>query len=336
MARASIGGLLRLRNVISCAIVLASVANAYSGECRALIVSGDPGMDGRFAENFDRWAREWEKMLSSTYGFKTQQVRVLTSPAREPLDKEFKPKPALMSVSAENQATRDNVIGELAKIVRASGAADQVVLVVIGHAYQSEGTGKISLPGRDLADVDLVETIKTLKAKQFLFFNMAPDGPGWAKALAGKGRLTMVANVKQSAPYFSEFLLRELKPGNVNLLDAFNRAALKTVHWYENQWQEKGKEGEIVHGKENQEVYRSVYPDRPMVVGNDQPKEIDNAADAARTQVGRRVLVEAAGLEDDGDGLPSTVFESGIDPKPLPSPKSKDGGFAKTVVLGKP
>ncbi|MCY3023481.1 MAG: hypothetical protein NTW87_31260 [Planctomycetota bacterium] len=47
------------------------------------------------------------------------------------------------------------------------------------------------------------------------------------------------------------------------------------------------------------------------------------------------MLAEAAGLEDNGDGNASSVYEDGKEPQPLPS-KSGDGELARTIVLGKP
>ena len=293
---------------------------ARAGDCRALIVSGDPGHEPNAAKRLADWTDRWAALLKDKYGFKAEGLRVLRGSTREGAD----------------AATHENLLAALAGLVRDSKDGDQVLVVLLGHGYDSQNIGKFCLPGKDLSDVETARALEKLRAKQFILVNTAPASDTWAKALSRNGRVIIVASATEglrSQTYFNEFLLRALLPGNVNLLDAFNHAALQTIHWYQNQF--VANDGTTVHGKEFQEIYKAMYPDRPMLEGSAEPQAPNNDMRDMHAWLGRRVLAEAGGLEDNGDGIPSTVYEDGKEPKPLPS-KGGDGLLARTIILGKP
>jgi hypothetical protein len=307
---------------LACALLcLAGTAlPARAGECRALIVSGDPGHEPNAAKRFTDWTDRWAALLKDKYGFKAENIRVLRGSMREGPD----------------AATHENVLAAMAGLVRDSKDGDQDLVVLLGHGYDAQNIGRFCLPGKDLSDVEAARALEKVRAKQFILINTAPASASWAKAFSMKDRVIIVASATEglrSQTYFNEFLLRALLPGNVNLLEAFNRAALQTIRWYQNQFVEH--EGTTVHGKEFQEIYKALYPDKPMSAGSAEPQAANNDMRDMAGWLGRRVLAEAAGLEDNGDGVPSSVYEDGKDPKPLPS-KAGDGLLARTIILGKP
>jgi len=307
---------------------------APAGECRALIVAGDPGPEPHSAARFHDWASRWAKLLTGVYGFKPESIRVLRSPAR-PANGQV-PRPELAKVAPEDTASHTSVVAALAALVRESKEGDQVVLILIGHGYDSQEIGKFCLGGRDLSDVEAGRALDGLRAKRFICINGAPASASWAKALGREGRVVIVATSKpgmRSQTYFTEFLLRALQPGNVTLLDAFNRASLNTVRWYQNQFIEA--DAVTVHGKEFQEIWKAMYPDRKMAPGSAEPQEPDNDPENQKAWLGRRLIAEIAGLDDNGDGTPSAILDEGTQPSPLPS-KSGDGELCRQIILGKP
>jgi hypothetical protein len=317
-----------LRVVLGCVLaLLLAHAPAARAACRALVISGDPGSEKDFATRFDDWRTRWQTLLTKTCNFPEANVRALSvAPA------------GTEAAKSANEASRDNVLAQCAKLVQDSTDQDQVVLVIIGHGYRAQGeTCKVALSGAHLADTDLGQALRGLKAKQFICFYMAPAGEGFARALAGPNRVTIVANARQSAPAFPEFMLRALTKPGVSLLDAFNQASLQTTLFYQNQFSSgQGQEKSMtVHGKEFQEIFHRLYPSQKMEAGKDEPQPPVNDPNAYDQWLGRRVIAEEAGIDDDGDGELSTLFGSGKEPKPLPNKESKDGALAKTLVLGK-
>lgn len=294
-------------------------AAAGAGECRALIVAGDAGHEANSAGRFANWTERWAALLKDKYSYKAANIRVLRCDKKGGAD----------------VATQETVLAALADLARDSKDGDQTLLVLLGHGYDSQNVGKLCLPGKDLSDLETARALERLKAKEFICVAAIPASVSWAKALSKPGRTIITAAGTEglrSQTYFSEFLLRALAPGGVNLLDAYNRAALDTIHWYQNQF--VGKDGTRVNGKEYQEIFKTMYPDKPMIAGKAEPVAANNDMRDMEAWLGRRVLPEAAGLEDNGDGTPSTVYEDGKEPQPLPS-KSGDGALAKTITLGK-
>jgi hypothetical protein len=285
-----------------------------------LIISGDPGPDKNAAVRFNDWTQRWTALLTDTYGFKKERVRVLSTPAASPND----------------GATQENCVKALGALARESSAEDQVVLILIGHGYDTQKLSKLCLKGKDLSDIDAAKALAELRARQLICINTTAASSSWAKSLARAGRVIIVASGTEglrSQTYFCEFMLRALKAGNITLLDAFNRAALDTIHWYQNQF--ISKDGTKVHGKEFQEIWKAMYPGQTMIAGGDQPQAANNNMADTAAWLGRRVLPEVAGLEDNGDGELSSVYEDGKEPAPLPS-KAGDGEVARKIVLGKP
>jgi hypothetical protein len=316
-------------------LVLIVSLSAHAAECRALIVVGDPGAEATWRSNFTRWADAWPKALTERCGLKAANIQVLSCP-----DPGERPTETLAAAIP----THDHVLAALDAFAKSCAPDDQAIVVLIGHGYQSEGVGKLCLPGDDLADAEVARALKPLKTKSAAILLLAPEGAAWAKALAAPGRAVVVANVKQSAPYFGEFLLRALAPDRP-LLDAFNQASLATIAWYQNQFEDKKTKVTTVHGKENQDVFRLVYPGKELTPGDAEPRAAVNDINQHAAFDGRRVLAEVAGLEDDGDGTPATIYDQGTDPKPVVpggvkgadgEVKAADGKLAATLVLGKP
>jgi len=320
------------RTVFSLACLLCSVALGATppGDCRALIVSGDPGGEPNAAARFHDWTSRWNKLLRDEYGVKASNVRVLWSPA-------VVGKPEMANVPVEDQATLANVAAALSRLVQETREGDQAVLILVGHGYESEGIGKFCLPGKDLSDTEAGRLLQGLHGKQFICINAAPSSSPWAKSLSGPNRIIITATVLPgmgSQTYFSEFLLRALSPGGVTLLDAFNRASLNAIRWYQNQFVRK--DSTLVHGREFQEIWKAMYPDRRMEPGGADPKEASNDPKDMAAWLGRRLIAEVAGLEDNGDGTPTAIYEEGKPITLLPAQPGGDGEKSRSIILGKP
>lgn len=328
----------RRLTLVALTFILAML-NARASECRALIVAGDPGESNSAAERFADWGARWKGALQTKCGFKPENVRLLRSPGKPGDPNPVRPlTPELSTLPPAELATLENVNTALAKLVQESKADDQVVLVLIGDGYDSQGLSKLCLPGKDLADTDVARALEGLKAKQLICIDTAAASAAYAKTLMGKNRITITATAtlgQRSQTYFCEFFLRALESGsgNTTVLDAFNHATLETTHFYQNQYYEKKLA--TVHGKEFQDLYKKLYPEREMAAGGAEPQKANNNQEDMSGWLGRRVLTEVAGLEDNGDGVPSTIYEDGKEPAPLPS-KDGEGTFARSVVFGKP
>jgi len=322
--------------VLLCAwlLTLWLVPPLTAAESYALVISGDPGHSlvspgsslGDWSSTFDRWRMAWQGLLIDTYHLPAAHVQVVPEAvASAPAD-------------ADRRATHAQVMAALTALVARSTADDQAVVVLIGHGYHSGPSARFCLVDSDLTDTDLAQALGSLRCRELVVLVLAPDGRAMARSLAGPGRVIILANVKASAPYFSEFLLRALAPGAVPLLGAFNQAALDTIHWYQNQEWLPAHKVWLVNGTINQAVWRLVYPHGKMLAGDDQPHTIVDTPgpDEAAAISGRRLPSEAAGLEDNGDGEVTTIYDGGALPAALPGLPGADGALSATLTLGKP
>ena len=327
--------------VLAMFVMLVSWQQGTAAETYALVVSGDPGRPvvkpestlGDWSVNFSRWRDAWAKLLTDTYHIPAADLQLLRSP-----DPSAAAATSTTQIPSAELASRDHVLSALANLVHQSTADDQVLLVLIGHGYHSGTSGRFCLPGGDLSDTDLQDAFAKLACRELIVLVLAPDCRDIARSLSGPGRVIILGNIRTSAPYFSEFLLRALGRGGVPLLTAFNQASLDCIHWYQNQeWQEERKAW-VVHGTQNQEIWRLFYPRGTMFAGDDQPHVIVNTNDPTKVDdiVGRRLIAEVAGLDDNGDGTVSTVYESGPVPTSLNGSAPADGALAATIILGKP
>jgi len=319
---------------LSALLLCLFTARLSAAESYALIVAGDPGRAlsapattfGDWSTNFSRWSASWQNLLIGTYQFSVAHVTCLTSV--DPASKtEVVPEAA--------RADRGQVLAGLAKN---STLQDQVVLILIGHGYHAGLSGHFCLTGVDLTDSDLSQALSAVHCRDMIILLLAPDLRDMVHALSGPGRVIVLGNVRTSAPYFSEFLLRALAPGSVTMLQAFNQASLDTIHWYQNQEWMSDKHAWLVHGVVNQEVWRLVYPRGVMFAGDDQPHQIINSNDPTQLAgiLGRRMIAEVAGIDDNGDGEVATVFDGGPVPAALTGAAGADGAMAATLTLGKP
>jgi hypothetical protein len=325
--------------LLSVCLLAARLTAADTAEhCRALVISGDPGRPvvkpehnpGDWSANFDRWRAGWQRLLVDGRHVPVAQVRALRSP--DPADPSA-------AVPAEEAATHANVITALGALAKECTAQDQAVVVLIGHGYHSGASARFCLSDTDLSDQELKDALAPLACRELILLVLAPDCRDIDRTLAAPGRVIVLANVRASAPYFSEFLLRALETPETTLLAAFNQASLDAIHWYQNQDWDEGQHAWRVHGRANQEIWRHVYPRGAMTPGDDQAHLVVTANDPTRVQeiLDRRVIAEVAGIDDSGAGAPATVYDAGPIAAPIEAPTpDAPGARAATIRLGIP
>jgi len=141
------------------------------------------------------------------------------------------------------------------------------VLVLIGHGYDTQNIGEVLPRWKRHRRRGCGASVDKLKAKQFICINTTPSSSPWAQSLARKtGWIITATNAAsmRATTYFSEFMLRALQPGNVlDAPNAFNKASQNTFDWYQTSVVEK--EIVTVHGKEFQEVFKRLYPNKTMI-----------------------------------------------------------------------
>ncbi len=97
--------------------------------------------------------------------------------------------------------TKADVEQAIAKIARASGPDDVLVVVLIGHGTFDGRVPKFNLKGPDLAPADVEAMLKSVPAKRLVLVNTTSASGPFKDALAGPGR-TIVTATRNGAEQF--------------------------------------------------------------------------------------------------------------------------------------
>ena len=97
--------------------------------------------------------------------------------------------------------TKADVEQAMAKIAKASGPDDVLVVVLIGHGTFDGRVPKFNLKGPDLAPTDVEAMLKAVPAKRLVLVNTTSASGPFKDALAGPGR-TIVTATRNGAEQF--------------------------------------------------------------------------------------------------------------------------------------
>ena len=214
---------------------------ATAGVCRVVIVEGLPGTPVH-ARRFGDWLQRMRTYMIDRAGVPAGQVAVLSGDA------------ALKGPGVAPGAGADAVVAAIRAAADLTTAADQFVLVLVGHGDTSDGEPVFCLPGRDLRAPALKDALAAVKARQQVVLHFGGASGDMVPVLAATNRVVVAATAfgEIADPVFAEFFLLELERAAAgrppSLLEAFNRASLATAQWIrrisqtEAGWRVDGKE----------------------------------------------------------------------------------------------
>lgn len=329
----------RFRTVWGAFVLLAAAAGAgeaAQGKSYALLVAGESG-EPYFNELYKDWASRWHKLFTGDWGVPAAQVTVLME------RKDLAPLVA-------GESTREGVRKAFAALTAQVRPEDQVFVCFMGHGAVQNKSGSFCLPGPDLSSEETAELLNRLPARETVFACAVSSSSVFLDKSSLAGRVVITPNndpAEGNETYFQEFFLQGFenrmadqdKDGAVDLLEAFNYAALRTPKWYLRQYLED--DGWRVEGKQSRTLWQKFYgqvPDRKMA-----PAKGGDAEDA-EPQLGewgpqwesRRMPTEHAQLDDNGDKTGTAVFVNNEFTPLTGTGENADGRLAKRTVLGRP
>jgi hypothetical protein len=144
------------------------------------------------------------------------------------------------------EATRTGVTEAMRLIADKTVAADDFVLLLVGHGSFDGVQYKINLPGPDLSGAELAALCDAIAAKRQLVVNMTSASGGSLAALARHGRAVIAATktgTEKNATVFARYWVDALqdptadvdKNDAISALEAFQYATAKTAAFYESQ-----------------------------------------------------------------------------------------------------
>lgn len=303
----------------------------------ALIVSGD-GDEANFAENYKDWSARLYKILTETCGMPAAQVTLLAE------------KKDLIPQIVHDVSTKENVLKAFKNLAATVKAGDQVLIFFIGHGSSQTKSGKLCLPGPDLKSEEVAEALGKLATREVALVHTASRSDSFLDACSLPGRTIITATNSEAEgneTYFMEFFLKAFetkaadvdKDGVVNLLEAFNYAAIECPKWYLRQYF-VDKVGWRVEGKQSralwQKFYGSVKDKKSAPPENADAEDADPVLGEWGPQwAGRRMPTEHAQLDDNGDHTGTAVFVNN-EFVLLGEKDGEDGNWAGQITPGKP
>jgi len=181
-------------------------------------LGGEPDYEQRFAG----WAQEIDRTLKASGG--EMRVETLSGPA----------------------ATRARVQSSLEELARSCGAADALVVILIGHGTYDGVEYKFNLPGPDLSATDLAGWLDRVTAGRQLVVNTTSASGGALEALRSPNRVVIAATRgghEKNATVFGRYWVEALrdssadtdKSDSISALEAFRFAERKTADFYASQ-----------------------------------------------------------------------------------------------------
>jgi hypothetical protein len=201
-----------------------------SGEAHLLVISGLSGED-RFARDYLAWGSALTEAATKRYGINGSNVVWLAEDADA-------------HAAIRDRSTRANVEREIRSLAARAGAADRVLILILGHGSYQAGESRVNLPGPDINAKELAGLLAPLATQRVAIVNATSASGGFIQDLAAPNRIVitatksgMEANETIFGRHFAAALTGDAadtdKDGRVSLLEAFEYTRLEVEREYE-------------------------------------------------------------------------------------------------------
>lgn len=225
-------GVGRLRRALAGAIALflAGFAHAHGQATHVLVVTGLGG-ESDYQDLFHAQGASMLDAAGDRWGLAGEQLIWLAEdPSRAP-DR------------IAGRSTRENVEREIAKLASRAGAADRILILLIGHGSESGGESKLNLPGPDLTASDLGTWLVAFPTQTVAVVNTTSASGGFLSSLSSERRIVVTATRsarERNLTLFGGFFVDAFtedgadadKDERVSLLEAFSYARAEVERFY--------------------------------------------------------------------------------------------------------
>jgi hypothetical protein len=191
----AMGSSVRLGGLAALAAFAAALAAPAHAELFYLVVGGLGGEDG-YAEQFDKDATALAGVARRT----TADSRV--------------------TLLKGEGATRDAVVKAFDSLRTRTKAADNVIVMLIGHGSFDGETYKLNLPGPDLDGAEIAKLLEAIPARAQLVVNATSASGAVLETWAGEGRTLITATrsgFERNATRFAEHFAAALAAGSADI-----------------------------------------------------------------------------------------------------------------------
>lgn len=204
---------------------------ASLAQTRLVVISGLAG-EPKYVESFHAWSASLVDAARKRYGVADSSIVWLAEdPARAP-------------GRIGGKSTKENVERTLDGLATRMRAAEQLVVVLVGHGSMQGDGARLTLPGPDLSAADLSRLLAKHGARRVAVVVAASSSGDFVPALSTPGRVVITATksgFERNESIFGEHFVAALagdgadadKDGRVSLLEAFTFATREVRRSYE-------------------------------------------------------------------------------------------------------
>ena len=202
---------------------LGATSVAHAQNTHALVVSGVSG-DPRIAQQF------------------TRDVGII----RDALTKRFGATAGVLTETSTPRSEKAAIIDAVNKIVAASKAGDQVLIVLIGHGSTTNGEPRFNIPGPDITADELSRALQPLQGREVAIVVGTSSSGAFLTPLSGAGRVVVTATktgAQSEEVVFPQHFAKALgedvadinKDGGVSLHEAVEYTKREVQRFYQQQ-----------------------------------------------------------------------------------------------------
>ncbi len=220
----------RLARIVAAGLALCVIPTLAGAQVRSVVlVFGAPGGD-TYAATYGTWEDALVQSLRTRLGFPPERITVLSGRSRD----------------ASLRSTEANVRRVFAAL-RSGGAADVVLVVLIGHGTLDAGTAKFNLVGPDLDAAQWAGLIDGLPGR-LVFVNATGASFPFLEEVSGRNRIVITATDSAAQRFDTVFpglfvkALEDLatdqdRNGRLSLYEVFAATSAAVRQYYEQRGQ---------------------------------------------------------------------------------------------------
>ena len=231
------GGWLRIsrrRFGLSAAVALFATLcplSASLAQTRLVVISGLGG-EPKYVQTFHSWSASLVDAARTRYGVADSSISWLAED----------PSKAPGRIAAKS--TKENIERTLDGLATRMRAAEQLVVVLIGHGSMQAADARLTLPGPDLSAADLARVLAKHGTRRIAVVVAASSSGDFVQALSAPNRVVITATksgFERNESIFGQHFVAALagdgadgdKDGRVSLLEAFTFASREVRRLYE-------------------------------------------------------------------------------------------------------
>ena len=200
----------------------------------AAVILGGAATGENYADQIRQWALQLHDILTSDYGYRPEQIVLLTGPSDTD------------EAKISGPLRRENLEAAMGSLKNALQPGDRVFFFLLGHGTGNAEAAKFVIFGPDITGQDFASILDTFSEQDVVVVNTTSASYPFCAALSGPGRIIISATRSQAEKFdtvFARYFIEALdnhagdrdKNRRVSMWEAYLFAGRQVEKWYTDQ-----------------------------------------------------------------------------------------------------